>query len=183
MKTISFLPFQNLESERLFLRQITNEDINEVFELRSNPEIMKFVPRPLISKKEEALEHIKLIQSKIEENDGINWAITIKGNPKLIGIIGHYRISWENLRSEIGYMILPEFHGKGITSEAVKLLIDYGFNTMKMHSLEAIIDPRNQASARVLEKNNFVLEGQFKEDTFWQGEWLDSNVYSLLNKN
>ncbi len=183
MKTISFLPFQNLESERLFLRQITNEDINEVFELRSNPEIMKFVPRPLISKKEEALEHIKLIQTKIEENEGINWAITIKGNPKLIGIIGHYRISWENLRSEIGYMILPEYHGKGITSEAVKLLIDYGFNTMKMHSLEAIIDPRNQASARVLQKNNFVLEGQFKEDTFWQGEWLDSNVYSLLNKN
>jgi len=54
---------------------------------------------------------------------------------------------------------------------------------MKMHSLEAIIDPRNIASAKVLEKNNFVLEGQFKEDTFWDGKWLDSNVYSLLNKN
>lgn len=183
MKTVSFLPFQNLESERLLLRQITNDDIDEVFELRSNPEIMKFVPRPLVSKKEEALEHIKLIQSKIEENEGINWAITIKGNPKLIGVIGHYRISWENLRSEIGYMILPEYHGKGITSEAVKLLIDYGFNTMKMHSLEAIIDPRNHASAKVLEKNNFVLEAQFKEDTLWQGEWLDTNVYSLLNNN
>jgi len=54
---------------------------------------------------------------------------------------------------------------------------------MKMHSLEAIIDPRNEASAKVLEKNNFVLEAQFKEDTLWQGEWLDTNIYSLLNKN
>ena len=162
MNTISFLPFQNLESERLLLRQITKDDVNEVFEMRSNPEIMKFVPRPLVTSKEEALEHIKLIQTKIEENTGINWAITLKGNSRLIGIIGHYRISWENLRSEIGYMILPEYHGKGITSEAVKLLIDYGFKTMKMHSLEAIIDPRNHASAKVLEKNNFVLEAQFK---------------------
>lgn len=182
MNTISFLPFQNLESERLLLRQITKDDVNEVFEMRSNPEIMKFVPRPLVTSKEEALEHIKLIQTKIEENTGINWAITLKGNSRLIGIIGHYRISWENLRSEIGYMILPEYHGKGITSEAVKLLIDYGFKTMKMHSLEAIIDPRNHASAKVLEKNNFVLEGQFKEDTLWQGQWLDTNIYSLLNK-
>lgn len=182
MNTVSFLPFQNLESERLLLRQITNDDVNEVFEMRSNPDIMKFVPRPLVTTKEEALGHINLIQSKIEENEGINWAITLKGNPKLIGIIGHYKISWENLRSEIGYMILPEYHGKGITSEAVKLLIDYGFNTMKMHSLEAVIDPRNQASAKVLEKNNFALEAQFKEDTLWQGEWLDTNIYSLLNK-
>ena len=182
MNTISFLPFQNLESERLLLRHTTKDDVNEVFEMRSNPEIMKFVPRPLVTSKEEALEHIKLIQTKIEENTGINWAITLKGNSRLIGIIGHYRISWENLRSEIGYMILPEYHGKGITSEAVKLLIDYGFKTMKMHSLEAIIDPRNHASAKVLEKNNFVLEGQFKEDTLWQGQWLDTNIYSLLNK-
>jgi len=89
MKTISFLPFQNLESERLLLRQITNDDINEVFELRSNPETMKFVPRPLVTTKEDALDHIKLIQSKIEENIGINWGITLKGNPKLLGIIGH----------------------------------------------------------------------------------------------
>lgn len=183
MNTISFLPFQNLESERLLLRQITDDDVNEVFEMRSNPDVMKFVPRPLVTTKEEALAHIKLIQNKIEENEGINWAITLKGNPKLLGIIGHYKISWENLRSEIGYMLLPEYQGMGIISEAVKLLIDYGFNTMKMHSLEAVIDPRNQASAKVLEKNNFVLEAQFKEDTLWQGEWFDTNIYSLLNKN
>lgn len=178
-----FLPFQNLQSNRLLLRQITTDDVNEIFELRSNADTMKFIPRPLVTSLEEALEHIAMIQSKIETNEGINWAVTIKGSDKLIGVAGHYRIKWEHFRSEIGYMILPEYSGKGITTEVVRLLIDYGYNTMNMHSIEAVIDPRNHASARVLEKNGFVKEAHFKEDHFYNGEFLDSVVYSILNKN
>ena len=183
MKPISFLPFTNLESERLLLRQITPDDVQEVFELRSNPETMKFIPRPLVTSHEEALGHIKMIQDKIESNEGINWAITLKPNNKLLGIIGHYRIKWEHFRSEIGYMLLPETHGKGIATEAIQLIIDYGFNKMKMHSLEGIIDPENTGSARVLEKNGFVKEAHFKENEFFDGKFIDSVIYSLLKKD
>lgn len=182
MSAFSFLPFQNLESERLLLRQITPDDVNEIFALRSNPETMKYIPRPLATTKDDAMGHIKMIQDKIVSNEGINWAITEKGNPKMIGIIGHYRIRWEHFRSEIGYMLLPEHQGKGIITEAIQLLVDYGFNEMNMHSLEAIIDPKNTASARVLEKNNFVKEAHFKENEFYDGKFLDAVVYSLLNK-
>ena len=177
----SFLPFQNLESDRLLLRQINNADLDEVFELRSNPQTMKYIPRPLLTSKEEALHHIKMIQDKIEANEGINWAVTIKGDNKLIGIVGHYKIKWEHFRSEIGYMILPEYHGKGIVSEVVGLLIDYGFNQMNLHSIEAIIVPGNTASARVLEKNGFIKEAHFIENEFYDGQFIDSVVYSLLN--
>lgn len=183
MSAFSFLPFQNLESERLLLRQITPDDVNEIFALRSNPETMKYIPRPLATTKDDAMGHIKMIQDKIVSNEGINWAITEKGNPKMIGIIGHYRIRWEHFRSEIGYMLLPEHQGKGIITEAIQLLVDYGFNEMNMHSLEAIIDPENTASARVLEKNNFVKEAHFKENEFYDGKFLDAVVYSLLNKS
>ena len=182
MSAFSFLPFQNLESERLLLRQITPDDVNEIFALRSNPETMKYIPRPLATTKDDAMGHIKMIQDKIVSNEGINWAITEKGNPKMIGIIGHYRIRWEHFRSEIGYMLLPEHQGKGIITEAIQLLVDYGFNEMNMHSLEAIIDPENTASARVLEKNNFVKEAHFKENEFYDGKFLDAVVYSILNK-
>ena len=182
MSAFSFLPFQNLESERLLLRQITPDDVNEIFALRSNPETMKYIPRPLATTKDDAMGHIKMIQDKIVSNEGINWAITEKGNPKMIGIIGHYRIRWEHFRSEIGYMLLPEYQGKGIITEAIQLLVDYGFNEMNMHSLEAIIDPENTASARVLEKNNFVKEAHFKENEFYDGKFLDAVVYSILNK-
>jgi [ribosomal protein S5]-alanine N-acetyltransferase len=182
MSHFSFLPFQNLESDRLLLRQITPEDVHEVFALRSNAEIMKYIPRPLVTTNEEALEHITMIQDKLEKNEGINWAITIKGNIKLIGIIGHYRMRWEHFRSEIGYMLLPEYHGKGIITEAIKLMIDYGFDQMSMHSLEGIIDPANTASARVLEKNGFVKEAHFKENEFFDGKFLDSVIYSLIKR-
>ena len=182
MENFSFLPFKNLQSDRLLLRQITAADINEIFELRSDKEVMKYIPRPLCVTLEDAMLHINMIQQKIETNEGINWAITLKNDDKLIGYIGHYRIQWEHFRSEIGYMILPEFNGKGIVTEAIKLLIDYGFNDMKMHSLEGVIDPANTASARVLEKNGFVKEAHFKENEFYDGKFLDTVIYSLVNK-
>lgn len=180
MSTFSFLPFPNLESERLVLRQITPDDVNEIFALRSNPETMKYIPRPLVTTIDQAMEHIKMIQDKIVSSEGINWAITEKGNPKMIGIIGHYRIRWDHFRSEIGYMQLPEYHGKGIITEAIQLMVRFGFDDMKMHSLEAIIDPANLASAKVLEKNSFVKEAHIKENEFYEGKFLDTVIYSLL---
>lgn len=181
MLEINFTPFPNLETERLLLRRVSKNDVNEVFALRSDAETMKYVPRPLVTTQNEALEHIALIDSKIESNEGINWAITLKGSPKLIGIIGHYRIKPEHYRSEIGYMILPEFQGKGIVTEAVKAVVEYGFNEMHLHSIEAIIDPENTASAMVLEKNNFIKEAHLKENEFYDGRFLDTVIYSLLN--
>ena len=182
MSNFSFFPFPNLQSERLLLRQITAADVVEVLALRSNKEIMKYIPRPLCTSEAEAMAHIEMIQQKIETGEGINWAITLKNNPKLIGFIGHYNIKWEHFRSEIGYMILPEYSGKGLVSEAVKLLVEYGFNNMKMHSLEGVIDPENTASARVLEKNGFVKEAHFKENEFFDGQFLDTVIYSLVKK-
>ena len=182
MLTINFTPFPNLETERLLLRRVNENDANEIFALRSNPETMKYIPRPLVKSIDDALEHIAMIDAKIESNEGINWAITYKDNPKLIGIIGHYRIKPENYRAEIGYMLLPEYHGKGIVSEAVKEAINYGFNEMKLHSIEAIIDPENFGSERVLQKCGFVKEAHLKENAFYEGRFLDTVIYSILNK-
>jgi len=182
MLTINFTPFPNLETERLLLRRVNENDANEIFALRSNPETMKYIPRPLVKSIDDALEHIAMIDAKIESNEGINWAITYKDNPKLIGIIGHYRIKPENYRAEIGYMLLPEYHGKGIVSEAVKEAINYGFNEIKLHSIEAIIDPENFGSERVLQKCGFVKEAHLKENAFYEGRFLDTVIYSILNK-
>ena len=183
MLTINFHPFHNLETERLILRRVDNNDYKEVLSLRSNPETMKYIPRPILKNDEEALAHILMIETKIQNNEGINWAITIKGDPKLIGVIGHYRIQLENYRAEIGYMILPEFNGQGIVTEAVKEVVKYGFEIMKLHSIEAVIDPDNVASANVLKKNGFVKEAHLKENEFHEGRFYDSVIYSILNKD
>lgn len=183
MTTINFTPFPNLETERLYLRRLVKEDVNEVFALRSDKEVLKYIPRPLVKNNEEALEHIAMIDAKIENNEGINWAITLKKKPKLIGIIGHYRIKPEHFRAEIGYMLLPEYHGKGIIVEAIKETLNYGFKVMNLHSIEALIDPENYASERVLQKSGFVKEAHLKENEFYDGRFLDTVIYSVLNKD
>lgn len=181
MLTINFAPFPNLETERLQLRRIVKDDVNEIFELRSNPETMKYIPRPLAKSNEDAMGHIALIDSKIENNEGINWAITLKNDTKLIGIIGHYRIKPEHYRSEIGYILLPEYHNKGIITEAIKCVVNYGFNEMRLHSIEAIIDPKNHVSEKVLQKNGFIKEAHLLENEFYEGKFLDTVIYSILN--
>ena len=183
MLEINFHPFKNLETERLLLRRVAATDVNEILELRSNPETMKFIPRPLVTNKEEALEHFRLIDDKIEKNEGINWAITLKGTTKLIGIIGHYRLQPENHRCEIGYMILPQYNGEGIVTEAIKVVLQYGFEDLNMHSIEAVIDPENYASERVLQKNGFVKEAHFLENELYEGKFCDTVIYSLLKRN
>ena len=180
MLEINFSPYHELVTERLLLRRVIFSDVNEVFELRSNPKTMQYIPRPILTSKEEALQHIQMIEDKIVDNEGINWAITLKGSSKLLGIIGHYRIKPEHYRAEIGYMLLPEYHGKGIATEAIKATVAYGFDQMKLHSIEAIIDPENTASARVLEKNGFVKEAHFRENEYYNGKFVDTVIYGLL---
>ena len=183
MLEINFHPFKNLETERLLLRRLDRNDVLEILELRGNPETMKYIPRPLTKTKEDAIEHIDTIESKIINNEGINWAITLKDNPKLIGLIGLYRIKPEHHRAEIGYMILPEFNGRGIVTESIKLVLDYAFYDLKLHSVEAIIDPANLGSEKVLLKTGFVKEGHFIENEYYEGKFLDAAVYSLLDRN
>jgi [ribosomal protein S5]-alanine N-acetyltransferase len=183
MLQINFHPFKNLETNRLILRRINQDDVFEIFKLRSNPETMKYIPRPLAKTSDDALEHIKIIDERLQNNEGINWGITIKGNSKLIGIIGHYRIKSEDYRSEIGYMLLPDFEGKGLMTEAINVVLKYGFEDLKLHSTEAIIDPRNKSSERVLQKNGMIKEAHLIENGFYDGEFLDTVIYSILKRN
>lgn len=183
MLQFNFDPFPVLETERLILRKIGNNDVNEIFRLRSDANVMRYVPRPLVKNKEEALEHIAKISDLIEKKEGINWAITLKESPVFIGIIGYHRIKPEHFRSEIGYMLLPEFNGQGIITEAIHAAVDYGFEVMELHSIEAIIDPGNLGSERVLQKNGFVKEAHMIENEYFDGKFLDTVIYSLLKRN
>jgi len=183
MLLLNFDPFPNLETERLILRRLNVNDFEEIIALRGNPETMKYIPRPLVKTKEAALEHLTMIEEKIVNTSGINWGITIKENPKIIGVIGHYKIQPENYRAEIGYMSLPETYGKGYITEAIKVVLAYGFDQMNLHSVEAIIDPENIASEKVLLKNGFIKEAHILENELWDGKFWDTVMYSLLKRN
>lgn len=110
----------------------------------------------------------------------LGWGITFKNQNHLIGSIGLHHIEADNFRAEIGYMLLPEYWNKGLMSEAIKVVLDYGFNQMNLHSLEAQRNPDNTRSAALLKKMGFQREAYFKENYFYDGKFLDTEVYSLL---
>ncbi len=183
MLAVNFSPFPELETNRLLLRQPLLTDAQDFFILRSNTLVMQYVNRPIAKNVEDAENLINKITDIINANEGINWCITLKDNPqKVMGNIGIWQLKKEDYRGEIGYMLHPDFWRKGIMQEAVEAVINFGFNQMQLHSLEAKINPSNSASAMLLEKNNFIKEAHFKEDCFWEGEFSDTVVYSLLKK-
>src|ERR1700756_3046068 len=152
MISLNFSPFPLLETERLYLRAITEDDKHEMFALRSDKQIMQYIARPLMTTIEEITEFIKSINSSIEKQEYINWGIALKNNNKLIGTVGFYRMAKENYRAEVGYMLHTNFHKQGIMQELMPVVLEYGFKQMNLHSIEAVIDPRNKDSENVLLK-------------------------------
>ena len=180
MLITNFSPFPNLSTERLSLRQINLNDKSEIFFLRSNIQVMKYFDRPMAQTIDDSVAFIKNLNHDLINNEGITWAITLKSIPKLIGTIGFWRIIKDHFRAEIGFMLHPDFMRKGIMTEALTEVVKYGFTKMKLHSIEANVNPQNSASIKLLERNKFRKEGYFKENYYFNGKFLDSAIYSLL---
>ncbi|MEI9943193.1 MAG: GNAT family protein [Chitinophagaceae bacterium] len=181
MIQLNFHPFPELTTERLLLRRITMNDAGQLLFMRSDERVMEFIDKERMKVVEEAQAFIMKIDNDIEANEVIQWAITLKENPeRLIGTICLWHIRKEHARGEIGYALHPDFWKKGIMKEAILKVIDYGFSVMKLHSIDANINPGNAGSAAILESVGFVREAYFKEDFFFRGKFLDTVIYSLL---
>ena len=180
MLNLSFKPFPLIETERLRLRKISRKDVNEIFFLRSDKRVLHYLDKAPAKTKKDAYDFIKIVHDAEKNADGITWGITLKNIEKIIGTIGFWRMQKEHYRAEIGYILHPDYWGKGITQEAITVVIKYGFEVMKLHSIEANVNPDNAASIRLLEKNGFVREAYFKENYYFDGSFLDSAVYSLI---
>ncbi|HEX8326979.1 MAG TPA: GNAT family N-acetyltransferase [Hymenobacter sp.] len=181
MLTFDFTPFPVLTTERLQLRQLTLADAPAMFVMRADPQVMQYIPSLLFSTLEDANKHIDMVNGLVSENKALNWGITLRDSPEVLGTIGYYRVQPENFRAEIGYLLHPVHQGKGLMQEAITKVLKFGFQKLGLHSVEGVVDPRNTASARVLERAGFVQEGYFRENGFWNGEFIDSAVYSLLH--
>ena len=182
MLDLNFHPFPILETERLLLRAITMDDAETLFELRRDVDVMRFIDRERHQTVDDTRVLIQKILDGLAANEAIAWAITLKGNPQLVGTISFHRIEKEHYRGEIGYMLNPKLWRKGIVGEAMTKVLDFGFKSMKLHSVEANVNPHNSASSSLLKKHGFVLEASFKENYFFNGKFIDTEIYSLLEK-
>ena len=160
-----FTPFPTLTTERLTLRQLLINDEEQIFTLRSDSEINKYLDRPLSKTIEDARDFIDKVNDNIEKNISLYWAITLSDSNSFVGTICLYGFSDENDNCEIGYELLSNFEGQGIMKEAVEKVIDYAFNTIKVQKLEAFLHKNNRRSINLLEKLLFINSNKPDETT------------------
>ena len=180
MLDIQFPVFPALETERCLLRQVEFNDAEDYFRLRSDIRIMRYIDREPWKNIGEAHDNIAKIRESLAGGEGISWAVCLKEKPQMIGMAGLWRIMKEHHRAEIGYTLLPELWNKGLMSEVLKKIIHFGFYEINLHSIEANINPENLASKKVLEKAGFKQEAYFRQNYFYNGQFLDSAIYSLI---
>ena len=160
----NFTPFPVLKTGRLTLRQLRSSDDKEIFALRSNDNVNKYLDRKPSKSIDDAKNFILTINENIQRNDSIYWAITLNGTDKLIGTICLFDFSEDHSKVEIGYELLPDFQGKGIMQEAMSKVIHFGFQHVGLNSIEAYTHSENQSSTRLLEKLNFKRDGAADEN-------------------
>lgn len=155
MSKLNFTPFPILTTERLILRCLEVSDDQQLFMLRSNKRVNKYIVRPIQKDIKEIKAFISEINDGINNNEWIYWVITLKESPMLIGTICFWNFSEEKTVAEIGYELDPAFQGKGIMSEAVKIIIEFGFQEIKLDTIEAYTHKKNNSSTKLLLKYNF----------------------------
>ena len=148
------------------MRKLASSDDNEIFVLRSNENVNKYLERKPSKSIDDAKTFIQTINKNIQKNDSIYWEITLNDIDKLIGTICLFDFSDDNLKAEIGYELLPEFQGKGIMQEATSKVIDFGIQRIGLNLIEAYTHSENQSSTRLLEKLNF------KKNSYSEGNLL-----------
>jgi RimJ/RimL family protein N-acetyltransferase len=163
-----------LETERLILRKFEESDVDRLFLLDSNPEVVKYVGTPPSTDIKESEHVIKMIQQQYKDNGVGRLAVIEKESNLLIGWSGLKFITkeingYENIY-ELGYRFLPEFWGKGYAIESAKASLDFGFNDLNRDIIYACAHHENDGSNHILRKLGFVKTGEFEEPDglcFW----------------
>lgn len=149
-----------LETDRLVLRKFDERDIEAVFAMRSDAEVMRFIREP--QERNETVNWIKLVSSRWDIEKIGFCAVVEKASNRLIGWCGLWRLK-ETGETEIGYAIASKYWGNGFAAEAAHRFLEYGFSELKLEKIAAVTRPDNAASRRVMEKigMNYDYAGEF----------------------
>jgi [ribosomal protein S5]-alanine N-acetyltransferase len=177
------MKFPILETDRLILREITEEDAEDLFINFSNAEVMKHYGSEPLENIEEARGLVHSFHNGFNEGKGMRWGIQLKNNKSLLGTVGFHAVSLKHRRAEIGYELNPTYWGKGLAKEAIGKAVEYGLIEMNLERIGAIVFLENTTSNELLIKLGFKKEGILRSYMVQGGVSYDTNVYSLLARN
>lgn len=170
-----------LHTERLLLTGFSQADMTFIFENHTKDEIMKILGHR--SDEEYLTEEQKQRNGYGSYNRTfILFLLTEKASNRIIGRCGLHNWNKDHKRAEIGYHLSDENDKrKGFMSETVSAVLDFGFNELKLHRIEALVGSTNIPSLRIIEKHGFVKEGLLRKHMLIAGEYQDSVLFAKLN--
>ena len=164
MKTITSQ--LNLKTNRLILRKITLEDVDDLQNLRNHPAVLKHIKRDVINDKNITKTYITDKQKEIDIGKIYYWAISTLEDPKLIGTICLWNFNNTKTIAELGYELHPTYHRLGLMSEAIEAVLELGFENLNLSSIEAYTNKYNEPSKKLLSKFEFKLEANRIDEGF-----------------
>ncbi|GAC1306448.1 MAG: GNAT family protein [Mucilaginibacter sp.] len=156
MLNLNFTPFPTITTQRLVLRQLQDDDVDELFALRTDERVNRFLDRPRPESLNDVREFIAKVNQITHDNEGLYWVITCKNEDKLLGTIGLRNFEPEQYQAEIGYELHPDHQGQGFMHEAITHVLAYGFGRLGLRAIMADTDPGNLRSIQILERHGFV---------------------------
>ena len=175
--------FPQLETDRLILREMTQDDVEFYFRHFNNKKVVEGSCFPGPKTLEAAKEELEVYCIRpFKENRGIRWGIARKGNEELIGTCGYYDWNKTSRRAEIGYDLEPAHWGEGIMTEALRAVLRYVFDEMGLNRIQAIIDSGNVRSIKFVERLGFKKEGVLRQNSYFRGQFRDEVCFSLLKE-
>jgi RimJ/RimL family protein N-acetyltransferase len=171
-----------LTTERLVLRWLTDQDVEALFAIFSDPEVMRYWNAPAMTDIQAAHALLARVHAAFTQGTALRWGIVRSTDDRVIGTCVLFHLDEQNRRAEVGYALGRAYWGNGFIQEALTALLDYAFGTLALNRLEAEIDPRNTASVRAAERLGFVREGILRERWLVGGEPSDSLMMGLLRK-
>jgi ribosomal-protein-alanine N-acetyltransferase len=173
--------FPIIKTNRLLLRQFVDSDLENVFKGLSNPGIIKYYGVSYDTL-EAAQAQMQFFADLEKDGTGIWWAVCSNNNKIFYGAGGLNSLNKVHKKAEIGFWLLPEFWGKGIMTEALPLIYNYGFNNLGLHRIEGIVETENSNCKKAMAKLDFVHEGTMNECEIKNGKFISLDIYARLKE-
>ena len=156
MTNTHFSAFPFLTTKRLTLRLLTLDDKEDIFALRSDNEINKYLDRKPAKTIDDAVAFINMINENINNSNCLYWVITITNSRTFVGTIGIFNFSTDENSCEIGYELLTQYQNQGIMKEAAEEVLSYAFKKLGFQKIIAGTHVKNQPSINLLRKLSFT---------------------------
>ncbi|MDX1992511.1 MAG: GNAT family N-acetyltransferase [bacterium] len=178
-----YQPITIFNTERLYLRPLSEGDIQALFDLYCQPEVAEYSDAEPLNSLDEAEELLADFNDSFSRRTQIRWGIVVRATNTLIGTCAVFDFDEDNRRLEIGYELHSAYWGQGFMAEALRPVLAYGFKVLDLHRIEAVVTPENIRSTQLLMKLGFRHEGTLRERFFFRGRFWDDAFYGLLRSD